>query len=163
MKIIGNKVFFYTNEFSNFHKCEFTDPTTGIKFSTSEQAFMWFKARFFGDLNIMKKLEEFGMHPRSAKSLGRLVAGYDDKSWECVRLGYMVYANYLKFSQNEDIGLKLLETDDKILVEASPVDKIWGIGLAEDEDDYILQDERNWDGRNLLGKALMEVRTLLRK
>jgi ribA/ribD-fused uncharacterized protein len=164
MKIIGNKVFFYTNYFSNFHRGDFTDPHTGLVFNTTEQAFMWYKARFFNDENSMDKISTVGaQHPRIAKSMGREVQGYDDIHWECVRFGYMVYANLLKYSQNQELKDKLLATGDKVLAEASPIDLIWGIGLAEDEDDWVLADQKNWTGRNLLGEALMKVRDLVTK
>lgn len=162
MKIINNKVFFYTNYFSNFHRCRFVDPNTNVEFSTTEQAFMWYKARFFNDTVSREALEEFGLHPREAKNLGRLVKNYNETQWECVRFGYMVYVNYLKFTQNQDVKAKLIDTDDKILAEASPNDLIWGIGLAENEEDYVLSDITNWTGRNLLGRALMKVRTLIK-
>ena len=81
--------------------------------------------------------------------------------WECVRYGFMVYANYLKYSQNPDLAQKLLSTKDKVLVEASPSDLVWGIGLGENQDISILDDEKNWRGRNLLGESLMRVRILL--
>ena len=71
-----------------------------------------------------------------------------------------IYVNYLKFSQNEIFKQKLLETGNRILVEASPVDKIWGVGL--DENDENILDESKWKGQNLLGKALMEVRKMLK-
>lgn len=162
MKVIGNYVFFYTNYMSNFHKCHFVDPATNIPFRTTEQAFMWYKADFFKDPNTRKALEDYALSPQEAKGLGRLVANYSDPAWETVRFGFMTYANYLKFSQNEDLRVKLLATGDKILVEASPVDNIWGIGLAESEEDWILTDQKNWTGRNLLGEALMKVRSIIK-
>jgi ribA/ribD-fused uncharacterized protein len=162
MKIIDDKVFFYTNYFSNFHRCKFIDPSTGLVFPTTEHAFMWFKARFFDDHTSMSRLElMFDDHPQAAKQVGRAVANYDDVRWECVRFGYMVYANYLKYSQNQELKDKLLATGDKILVEASPIDLIWGIGLAENEPNEVLADVSKWRGRNLLGKALMRVRDLV--
>jgi ribA/ribD-fused uncharacterized protein len=161
MKIAGNYYFFYTNFLSNWHRQHFTDPNTGVKFLTTEQAFMWYKADFFKDSSVRLELAQFPMEPRAAKDLGRMVRGYDESRWECVREGFMVYANYLKYSQNPDLGQKLLETGDLILVEASPIDLIWGIGLGEKEEDSILINEKNWRGRNLLGKSLMKVRSLL--
>jgi ribA/ribD-fused uncharacterized protein len=162
MKIVDNYYFFYTNWLSNFHKCEMTDPNTGLKFTTTEQVFMWYKADFFKDTASLAKLSVYGMHPKEAKAFGRGVQGYDEKRWETVRTGFMVYANYLKYSQNADIKEKLLKTGDLILVEASPIDPIWGIGLAEETDDAILADPKNWKGRNLLGKSIMKVRSMLR-
>ena len=147
---------------SNWHRRGFTDPLTNIAFGNSEAAFMWYKARFFGDAEAMDALKDTTLHPRESKDIGGRVRGYDEKAWECVRFGYMVYVNYLKFSQNQDLKEQLLATGDKILVEASPYDKIWGIGLAEGEPDEVLSDTKNWKGRNLLGEALMKVRDLLK-
>jgi len=75
-------------------------------------------------------------------------------------LGFMKYVNYLKFTQNLEFRNQLLETENRTLVEASPYDKIWGVGLEETND--LILDEKNWLGQNLLGKALMEVRELIK-
>ena len=121
---------------------------------------MWYKADFFKDDNIRDQvLDE--KDPKAAKELGRLVRGYHDKAWECVRLGYMAHVNLMKFSQNTEFADTLLGTGDRILVEASPYDKIWGVGLAVDSP--LITDKANWKGRNLLGEALMTVRSLLVK
>ncbi len=79
--------------------------------------------------------------------------------WDSVRFDYVVKANYLRFSQIEVDKAELLATENKIIVEASQTDKIWGIGL-DVIDDRIL-DESKWQGQNLLGKALMKVRELI--
>jgi ribA/ribD-fused uncharacterized protein len=161
MKIAGNYYFFYTNFLSNWHRQSFIDPNTGIKFLTTEQAFMWYKADFFKDSSVRIELARFPIEPRTAKELGRLVRGYDEARWECVREAFMVYVNYLKYSQNPDLRQKLLDTGKLVLAEASPVDLIWGIGLGEKVEEAILINEKNWRGRNLLGKALMKVRVML--
>ncbi len=123
---------------------------------------MFQKAKFFNDKSIMKMLENRDLAPIEAKNLGRKVAWFDEKAWDCVRYGMMVYVNYLKYSQNESLRNNLLHTKDLILVEASPVDLIWGIGFSEKDNEAIISDERNWRGQNLLGKALMEVRHKLK-
>jgi ribA/ribD-fused uncharacterized protein len=146
--------------FSNWHHSpnQFVDPITELSFNSTEQYFMWAKATFFGDKEIadlvVKELDQ-----RKIKELGRKIKNYNNDAWECVRFGFMVYANYLKYSQNASMGNELLSTQGKILVEASPYDTIWGVGLGEN-DPHILSEE-NWKGRNLLGKALMKVRTML--
>jgi ribA/ribD-fused uncharacterized protein len=124
---------------------------------------MWYKAQFFNDFISQGLLATPDLHPRAAKQLGREIRNYDEQRWECVRQGFMVYVNYLKYSQNPDLGQKLLDTGKLILAEASPKDLIWGIGLDEKETDSVLINEKNWRGRNLLGKSLMKVRTLLIK
>lgn len=160
MRILNNHIFFYTNWLSNFHKCRIEDPVTGLRFLTSEQAYMWFKARFFEDEWSMSLLTGLHLPPREAKQIGRQVVNFDDVAWGTVKYGYMVYSNYLKYSQNADIKEKLLATENKILAEASPTDLIWGIGFAENAEENQLLGE--WPGRNLLGKALMEVREMLK-
>ena len=168
MIVTDTHVYFYTNVFSNWYstqdiKSQFTDNITGLTWNNTEEAFMFYKAFFFCDTETMDKIcfhSNNKYHPLGVKDLGRLVKKYDDKAWGCVRFGYMVYVNYLKFSQNADFKKLLLDTGDRILVEASPVDKIWGVGL-EEKDDLILN-EKNWKGQNLLGKALMEVRSKIK-
>jgi ribA/ribD-fused uncharacterized protein len=169
MRTTDTHVYFYTNVFSNWYstkdiKPQFKDPATGIVWNNTEEAFMYYKARFHGDGQTANRIIDHAnnyLHPSGVKDLGRQVKGYNDKFWSCVRLGYMTYVNYLKFSQNPDFKEQLLATGDKTLVEASPVDGVWGVKLAENDD--LILDEKNWNGQNLLGKALMEVRKLLRR
>lgn len=157
--VTDTHVYFYTNWLSNWKICKIVDPTTKLEFATTEQLYMWYKAQFFGDTETLKKLE-LATDPKIAKDLGRVVANYQDDLWECVRYGYMVYVNYLKYTQNPELKEKLLATENKILVEASKIDKVWGVGLAAD--DPLILDEKNWTGRNLLGKAIMDVRNLIK-
>lgn len=163
MKTIPTHVYFYSGRevFSNWHStpAQFRDPITGLVFDNTEQAFMQRKGSFFGDDAIAAEAAA-ETDPRAVKGLGRKVAGYDDKSWECVRLGYMTYVNLLKYQQNAHFADELLATGDRILVEASPYDKVWGVGLGEE--DPLILDSANWKGRNLLGEALMTVRRLIR-
>jgi len=94
--------------------------------------------------------------PAQQKQLGRAVNNFDSALWNQHKFGIVWSGNYLKFSQHEDLRRRLLSTGDKIIVEASPVDRVWGIGLAA-QDERIL-DPTNWRGQNLLGKVLMSVR-----
>ena len=158
MRHTETHVYFWEGPFSNWDSCHLTD-VGSLKFLNSEQAFMWYKANFFKDKEICAHLSSPFMTPKEAKKLGRQIKGYNEKAWDCVRLGFMVYVNYLKFSQNPSHGQILKDTEQKTLVEASPYDKIWGVGLAENND--LILDEKNWLGQNLLGKALMEVRKML--
>lgn len=153
--VTDTHVYFWTNWLSNFKVCKVHDRQINVVFNSTEQAYMWRKAYFFGDEDTMKKLER-DITPREAKNLGREVADYKDDLWDCVRYGYMVYVNYLKYTQNEDLRNKLLATENKVLVEASPNDKVWGVGLCAN--DPLILDDKNWTGKNLLGKALMDVR-----
>ena len=99
--------------------------------------------------------------PKAAKAAGRAVRGYDGPRWEAARFDVVVAGNLLKFTQHPRLRAFLLDTGDSVLVEASPVDAIWGIGLAAEEAD--VRHPSRWRGQNLLGFALMHVRgTLLR-
>lgn len=154
-------VIFYTNYFSNFHQCKFME--NGLIFNCTEQYFMYYKARTFSNgndinNNIASKIL-LTTGPFVIKDLGRNVENYDDNVWSAIRYGIMLRGNILKYSQNTDLMLKLSCTGNKTLVEASPTDKIWGVGLAEK--DPLILDSNNWQGQNLLGKCLMEVRTRL--
>lgn len=131
----------------------------GHVFFNSEQAFMWKKAITFEDQEIANKILETH-NPRVAKDLGREVKGYDDKVWNELRYDVMVEVNLHKFLQSPEKKKTLLSTRDKILVEGSPHDKVWGVGIHW-ADEKIL-DEKNWKGENLLGKALMEVRNRIK-
>jgi ribA/ribD-fused uncharacterized protein len=161
MKILNNYLFFYQGIYSNWHHCVIIDPNTGLSFPNTEQAFMWYKANFFGDASIASKLR-YPMHPKEAKKLGREVRNFSARAWDCVKFGFMVYVNYLKFSQNKEYGAELIKTDKLTLVEASPYDEIWGIKMSLNEDGHILSDKNNWMGQNLLGKALGSVREMIR-
>ncbi len=158
MTITDTHVYFWSGPFSNWHDSHILDAIdNSLHFANTEQAFMWYKAMFFQDLKTAALIEK-EISPSRAKQLGRQVNGYRDDLWSCVRLGYMQYVNYLKFSQHEDLKKILLDTGSKILVEASPYDKIWGIGVGID--DAILG--APWNGQNLLGIALMNVRELIK-
>jgi hypothetical protein len=119
---------------------------------------MMLKAMHFGDRNAFDMIEESST-PREAKMFGRKVEDYDDEEWAKVRVPYMFTAVYAKFANIPQYSELLLSTKGKTLVEASPKDKIWGVGLHETNDAIL--DERNWDGLNLLGKVLNAVRETL--
>jgi ribA/ribD-fused uncharacterized protein len=157
-----NEIYFYglNNEFgymSNFYKTTFIDED-GIEFNCSEQYFMYNKCKVFDPTNS-ELLEAILKEKSSAKikKYGRQVENYDDKMWEQIRYNIMLCALRLKFNQNENIKQKLITTNPKILYEASKYDKIWGIGFYDM--DAINTDKKF--GRNLLGKALMELRNEL--
>ena len=97
--------------------------------------------------------------PKKIKALGRLVKNYQDEIWIAHRYEIVVQGNLAKFSQDNDLKAFLLSTSDQIIVEASPVDQIWGIGLAADH--VNATNPNGWQGLNLLGFALMEVRKQL--
>lgn len=153
-------LFFYYGDdcYSNFFRSEFE--FAGVKFFCSEQAFMWAKAVFFRDWHTAGKIANVDGSKRNApftcKMLGREVKPYVEEMWESVRYQLMIDVLTQKFSQNLQLYRTLIGTGKLILVEASPTDKLWGVGLAADHPD--VTNPARWRGRNLLGNALMEVR-----
>ncbi|KAF3933414.1 hypothetical protein ABW19_dt0208844 [Dactylella cylindrospora] len=99
--------------------------------------------------------------PKTIKALGRAVPNFDDDVWKENRYKIVVEANYLKFTQNDDLKTKLLGTGNRELVEASPRDRIWGVGYGA-ERCRNTKNRSQW-GLNLLGKALMDVRERIRE
>ena len=144
--------------FSQWWKSEFE--VNGIKYSSAEHWMMAEKARLFKDEEILKEILNV-KSPAQAKALGRKVRNFDNKVWNENAYEIVKKGNYNKFSQNEDLKQFLLNTKKRVLVEASPVDKIWGVGLASDNQHIELASK--WKGDNLLGFALMEVRDLLKE
>lgn len=129
-----------------------------IHYSTAEHFMMAEKARLFDDHDSVEKIRQ-APHPGAAKKLGRQVRHFDEAMWAEARFDIVVRGNLAKFSQNENLRTFLTGTKKRVLVEASPVDRIWGIGLAAD--DERAQNPERWNGLNLLGFALMEVRKRL--
>lgn len=131
----------------------------GLVYKTTEHWMMAQKALLFDDKEIFEKIVNSDK-PGEAKELGRQVVGFDENIWaenrfEIVRLG-----NIHKFNQNRDLGDYLLKTGNRILVETSPVDTIWGIGLTKESNE--IDNLYAWRGLNLLGFALMETRDFLK-
>lgn len=130
----------------------------GTTYCCAEQFMMAEKARLFGD-RVAESAILATEDPAEHQRLGRQVRSFSAYRWEQVRFEIVVKANLAKFQQNPDMLEALLETETRVLVEASPKDTIWGIGLsASDADAY---EPSRWKGLNLLGKALMEVRALV--
>lgn len=154
MKITNEYVFFWGNQdvFSNWYPVKFR--LYDQVFANSEQAMMYAKARLMGDqvsADAVLKTSD----PRKAKAIGRKITPWNEALWVESRMPIMVEILSEKFSNNS-LKAKLLATGDKKIVEASPYDKIWGIGMSEN--DPGVDDSDNWDGLNLLGEALMIVR-----
>lgn len=131
----------------------------GVTYASAEHWMMAYKARLFGDAEAAERAVE-AKTPAEAKKVGRLVRDFDGDVWERERFGLVVAGSVHKFGQDAELGGFLLGTGDRVLVEASPVDRIWGIGLAAD--DPRAEDPATWRGLNLLGFALMEARAALR-
>ena len=131
----------------------------GDRYPTAEHYMMAEKARLFGDEDARLRILS-APDPAAAKSLGRIVEDFDEQLWVARRFEIVVRGNTAKFAQNPELGEWLVGTGDKVLVEASPRDTIWGIGLSGK--DVRALDLRTWRGLNLLGFALMQARTELR-
>jgi hypothetical protein len=130
------------------------------KYLCAEQYMMAEKARLFDDEEVEKEIMNT-TDPKLIKALGRKVRNFDPAVWDKVKYSIVLNGNYYKFTQNQAMMDFLLSTGDKILVEASPLDTIWGIGLGKDNEKAF--NIASWRGKNLLGFALMEVRDELRK
>jgi ribA/ribD-fused uncharacterized protein len=127
----------------------------GVRYATAEHWMMASKARLFGDAEAERMAVE-ARNPALAKKAGRLVRGFDGTTWERERFGIVVEGSVHKFAADPGLRAFLLGTGNRVLVEASPMDRIWGIGLAAD--DERAADPERWRGLNLLGFALMEAR-----
>ena len=99
-------------------------------------------------------------NPKEMKALGKKVKNFDQEVWDKVKYSIVLTGNYYKFSQNENLRDFLILTKNRILVEASPLDTIWGIGLGKDNEK--VYNPNRWRGNNLLGFALMEIRDEIR-
>ncbi|MBC1374772.1 NADAR family protein [Listeria sp. FSL L7-0091] len=139
--------------FSQWWKCNFK--VDGVEYNCAEQFMMAEKAKLFNDTEMRGKILA-AKHPKQAKSFGRLISGFQEDVWMENRFNIVKRGNLAKFSQNKDLKNFLLHTNNRILVEASPLDKVWGIGLASD--DKHAENPLHWKGLNLLGFALMAVR-----
>lgn len=141
---------------SQWWPCSFV--VDGQRFSSAEHYMMWRKALLFGDTSVAERVLA-ARTPAEAKALGREVSGFSDADWVSARLEIVVDGNLAKFGQDPALRSYLLGTGSRILVEASPQDRVWGIGLAAT--DPRAADPSTWLGLNLLGEALMEVRSRL--
>lgn len=129
-------------------------------YTCTEQYMMAEKAAIFGDKEIEEQIFKT-TDPKEMKALGRKVKNFDPTIWDKVKYSVVLNGNYYKFSQNKEMREFLLSTGNKILVEASPFDTIWGIGMKENNPNA--SNPSLWRGKNLLGFALMELRDELRK
>ena len=145
--------------FSNWYPSQFKDKN-GQVFSDTEMWMMYHKALLFKDNSIARQILKCTGNPKKAKALGRKVKNFDSSIWDanCERIVYE--GLLLKFEQNADIKQHLLSTKDRLLVEASPFDKIWGIGISAETAKRTPQ--KLWPGKNLLGKCLVKVREEIR-
>jgi ribA/ribD-fused uncharacterized protein len=139
--------------FSQWYPCRFT--VGELHFNSTEQYMMYSKAQLFKDEELGLKILR-ATTPREQKALGRQVRGFDKTIWEqhCKEIVYQ--GNWEKFIQNEDLLQALLDTKGTTLVEASPTDRIWGVGLPEE--DPRIRRRTTWRGTNWLGEILTNLR-----
>lgn len=133
---------------------------SGHTFLTAEHYMMAGKARLFQDEKMLAEILA-SSSPGEAKALGRKVRNFDQETWKKHRCEIVIQGNYLKFSQHPELKSFLIQTGDRILVEASPRDRIWGIGMGRNHENA--ENPALWRGSNLLGFCLMEVRDQLRE
>lgn len=141
---------------SQWWPCEFK--VDGETYVSAEHWMMAEKARLFNAPEILQKILST-RKPGAAKAFGRQIIGFDQKIWDERKYDIVVQGNRHKFSQNKNLEAFLLGTKKRLLVEASPVDRVWGIGLAVDNEHCA--NPLKWKGQNHLGFALMSVRDIL--
>lgn len=142
--------------FSQWYPCSFE--IDKVTYNTAEQYMMAQKAVLFGDEDILKAIMA-AKHPKEFKELGRKIHNFSEKIWNEHKCRIVIDGNYAKFSQNPKLRQFLMQTNTRILAEASPYDKIWGIGMSANNEK--IENPLMWKGQNLLGFALMEVRDML--
>lgn len=155
--ILNTEHVFYAGEFSNFFNSPFE--VGGQTFFCVEQFMMYSKAKIMGDDETAKQIMR-STSPGNIRKLGRKVTPYDDELWSENRYDLVKIGVYHKFDQNEDLKELILSFGNRTFVEASPTDRIWGIGVGLDEPIKLVHPEL-WRGENLLGKVLTDVRDML--
>lgn len=141
---------------SQWWRCSFE--VDGLTYGCTEQYMMAEKARLFGDHEIAQQIMRTS-DPKTCKALGRRVRGFNTATWAVHKYDIVRRGNLAKFTQNPDLGDYLVSTGSAVLIEASPWDRVWGVGL--EKTDPAVRNPRQWRGQNLLGFALMEVRDFL--
>ena len=150
-------VYFWGGEFSQWYPSIFE--IEGITYDCAEQYMMEQKAKLFKDEEMVKNIMGT-TSPREQKAFGRQVKNFDPAKWEVIAYDTVVRGNVAKFKQNPKLLKILLNTENREIVEASAEDTIWGIGLSPW--DPLRFDKKNWRGTNLLGKAIMDAREILK-
>lgn len=149
-------VFFWGGHYSQWAASPFYHD--GNYFPTAEHFMMYHKCMAFKDTQRAQMVLDLE-GPDQVKAVGRQIEAYTDAVWDAIRFDIVVMGNVLKFSQNPDFFEVMRNDCEKCIVEASPYDRIWGIGRSETDPN--LDDVDEWDGLNLLGYAIMEARERL--
>lgn len=154
MKKTEKYTFFWKSKLGQWNLLPFTD-NQGITYNCAEQYMMAKKALLFNDLETYEKIMN-EKNPSKQQSLGREVKNFNKLQWDASCTSIVYQGNMYKFEQNPELLKILLDTKNTILVEASPYDIIWGVGLGENNS--LISDEKNWKGQNLLGYTLTILR-----
>jgi ribA/ribD-fused uncharacterized protein len=157
MRITDNYVFFWSGIYSQWHKAPMV--IDKVEYNSCEQYMMHQKALLFEDIEIAELIMKES-NPREQKKYGRMIKNFDKSVWEKNCLAIVYEGNLAKFTQNSDLMVSMLSTGDRIFVEASPLDNIWGIGLEENAEG--IEDPSYWLGLNLLGQALNLVKNKIK-
>jgi len=157
--IMTMEVFYGSKDIlSNFYHTSFE--IDGVKYNCVEQYFQYQKAITFCAQDIAEKILKT-TSPTLQKSLGcKSIPNFNGKIWNSMCINIMQKGLYAKFSQNLKLKQFLVDTGDKILVEAAPRDLFWGVGFGKTNEK--IQDPKKWRGQNRLGFELMKTRKLIR-
>jgi len=153
MKITDRHVFFYDGIYSQWYTSRFK--FLNRDFTNCEQFMMASKAVLFNDGLTYSKIMNT-TSPKKQKHLGRIVRNFDNIKWDMFKFDIVLVGNYLKFTQNEFLKNDIVLYGDRLFVEASPFDNIWGIGRGVDYES--IDSPKTWRGKNLLGQAITKVR-----
>lgn len=157
MKVTDKHVFFWNGIYSQWHKAPMI--IDKIEYNSCEQYMMHQKALIFGDGDVAKQIMQ-ETNPKEQKKFGRMIKNFDKATWDKNCLAIVYEGNLAKFRQNPELKEEMLNTGDRIFVEASPLDNIWGIGMSEN--DIGVDDPSFWQGLNLLGQALNLVKNQIK-
>lgn len=158
MLITNEFTFFYKDKIAQWNMSTFIDDYN-LTYCCAEQYMMSQKALLFEDLESYNKIMNSNS-PKEIQELGRKISNFDLEIWDNHKTDIVYKGNYFKFTQNKELLEILLSTNDTLLVEVSPFDKIWGIGL--DINNENIYDKSKWLGQNLLGQILTKLRNNLK-
>lgn len=153
MRVTDTHVYFWGGVFSQWYSSPFS--LYNDKFATAEHYMMWRKALLFKNDDIAAEILQ-NPSASDVKRLGRKIQNFNQEVWNENKFNIVCDGSWYKFTSSKELMSKLLETGTKTLVEGSPEDTIWGVGLHYNDDKIL--DESNWRGENLLGKALVQTR-----
>jgi ribA/ribD-fused uncharacterized protein len=155
----GHFIFYFGPEYEFSHWYKSNMSVDGIDFCCAGQYIMYKKALLFGDEVAAKKILR-SSDPKRHRVIGKEVKAFTKDIWQQHCMDFSFAANFAKFDQNENLKTKLLDTAASILAEASPYDRVWGIGLSMGNSD--IYDRTKWRGKNLAGESLMQARNALK-